>query len=100
MSKDLDVNNLQENNPNDWFAKWLSDLPEQHQKIIYFRYGIEEKSLTLEQISQKFGMTRERARQIQEKSLKQLSTTSYYNKFIRPLSDYIEVLVYNVGGLL
>ncbi len=52
--------------------KTLSILSEREQKIINMYFGIDGGSLTLEQIGDEFGLTKERIRQIKEKSLRKL----------------------------
>jgi len=52
---------------------YLSQLTEREAEVIKLSYGIEcEKSATLEEIGEKFSLTRERIRQIKEKALRKL----------------------------
>ncbi|MBE7415459.1 MAG: sigma-70 family RNA polymerase sigma factor [Deltaproteobacteria bacterium] len=54
-------------------ASWLSLLDENEQKIISLRFGIGDYApKTLEVIGRRFGVTRERVRQIEEKALMKL----------------------------
>ncbi len=54
-------------------ARWLSILSESERSIIKMRFGIDEgESMTLENIGKKFGVTRERIRQIEKSSLEKL----------------------------
>lgn len=47
----------------------LIPLTERERKILAYRFGIADNNLhTLEEAGQKFGITRERVRQIQEKA--------------------------------
>ena len=50
----------------------LQVLNERERKIIEAFYGINQQEMTLEEISSKFGLTRERVRQIREKALRRL----------------------------
>jgi len=50
----------------------LQVLNERERKIIEAFYGINQPEMTLEEISTKFGLTRERVRQIREKALRRL----------------------------
>lgn len=52
----------------------LADLPERHADVIRMRFGIgRETDMTLEEIGQIYGVTRERIRQIEAKGLDRLS---------------------------
>ena len=54
-------------------AKVLDSLPEREAAIIRMRFGIGQKSdMTLEQIGQIYGVTRERIRQIEDKALRKM----------------------------
>lgn len=51
----------------------LSDLTPREQKILAMRFGLDErKTHTLEEVGQEFGVTRERIRQIEAKSLEKI----------------------------
>ena len=52
--------------------KTLSILSERENRIINMYFGVDGIPLTLEQIGQEFGLTKERIRQIKEKSLRKL----------------------------
>ncbi|MDF1550214.1 MAG: RNA polymerase sigma factor RpoD/SigA [Bacteroidales bacterium] len=54
----------------------LSTLTEREKDIIKSFYGINCTELTLEEIGDKFGLTRERVRQIKEKAIKRLRNSS------------------------
>jgi RNA polymerase primary sigma factor len=41
-----------------------------HRRVIYMRYGL---LMTLEQVGRKFGVTRERIRQIEQQGLRQIA---------------------------
>lgn len=57
----------------------LSTLSEREAEVITLYFGIDrENSLTLEEIGYRFGLTRERVRQIKEKALKRLRHTSRF----------------------
>ena len=54
-------------------AKTLSGLPERDRRIIELRYGLNgNEPMTLEQVGQEFGVTRERIRQMEIKTLRRL----------------------------
>ena len=53
--------------------EWMDDLSENEREILSLRFGLEDKDpQTLDTIGQKFGVTRERIRQIEAKSLAKL----------------------------
>ena len=57
-----------------------SCLSEKQKRVIYYRYGIEtERVCTLEEIGTMMNVTRERVRQIEDKSLRRLRTLSAKN---------------------
>ena len=65
----------------------LETLPPREAQVIRLRYGIDGKpALTLEEIAQKFGLTRERIRQIENKALRRLRHPSR----TRQLRDYAD----------
>ncbi|MEA3545314.1 MAG: sigma-70 family RNA polymerase sigma factor, partial [Thermodesulfobacteriota bacterium] len=53
--------------------EWMDDLNENEREILALRFGLEDRDpQTLDTIGQKFGVTRERIRQIEAKSLAKL----------------------------
>lgn len=59
----------------------LNSLTPRQREVLCWYYGIDvEKSLSLEDIGIKFGLTRERVRQIKDKALTRLRTSSRYGK--------------------
>jgi RNA polymerase primary sigma factor len=53
----------------------LAGLPERERKILEFRYGLTgEDPMTLEQVGREFGVTRERVRQMELKTLRRLKS--------------------------
>ncbi|MCD6332496.1 MAG: sigma-70 family RNA polymerase sigma factor [Bacteroidales bacterium] len=54
----------------------LSTLTERERDIIKLFFGISCQEMTLEEIGEKFGLTRERVRQIKEKAIRRLRHTS------------------------
>ena len=50
----------------------LSSLKEREELVIRMSFGIGEREMTLDEIGDKLGLTRERVRQIKEKAIKQL----------------------------
>ncbi|HRP02951.1 MAG TPA: RNA polymerase sigma factor RpoD/SigA [Candidatus Kapabacteria bacterium] len=60
----------------------LSTLSQRESDVIKFYFGIDGTLLTLEEIGEKFNLTRERVRQIKEKAIRRLRHTSR-NKALR-----------------
>ncbi len=54
----------------------LATLTERERDIIRYFFGINCQEMTLEEIGEKFGLTRERVRQIKEKAIRRLRHTS------------------------
>ena len=54
----------------------LSTLTEREKEIIQMFFGINTQEMTLEEIGDKFGLTRERVRQIKEKAIRRLRQSS------------------------
>jgi len=64
---------LEDINKFELVSEWLRELSENEQKIIAMRFGLEDKEpQTLDTIGRSFGVTRERIRQIEAKSLEKL----------------------------
>jgi len=54
----------------------LATLTERERDIVKYFFGISSQELTLEEIGEKFGLTRERVRQIKEKAIRRLRHSS------------------------
>jgi len=54
----------------------LSTLSDRERDIIKMFFGIGSQEMTLEEIGDKFGLTRERVRQIKEKAIRRLKTSN------------------------
>ena len=68
-------------------AKTLEGLAERERKVITLRFGLEDSHpRTLEEVGREFGVTRERIRQIESKTLAKLRHPSRSQK----LKDYLE----------
>ena len=57
-------------------ARALATLTERERDIIRYFFGISCQEMTLEEIGDKFGLTRERVRQIKEKAIRRMRHTS------------------------
>ena len=56
--------------------RWMMAKKAAERKVIEASYGIEQPELTLEEIGEKFGLSRERVRQIKEKAIRKLRTST------------------------
>ena len=56
----------------DVYKRQLSTLTDREKEIIQMFFGIGQQEMTLEEIGDKFGLTRERVRQIKEKAIRRL----------------------------
>jgi len=57
--------------------KILATLTPREERVLKMRFGIDEKAdYTLEEVGEKFGVTRERIRQIEAKALRKLRHSS------------------------
>jgi RNA polymerase primary sigma factor len=64
---------LEDINRYEMISKWFATLSESEQKILTLRFGLDDKEpQTLDTIGRSFGVTRERIRQIEAKSLEKL----------------------------
>lgn len=64
---------LEDINRYEMVSKWFATLTESEQKILTLRFGLDDKEpQTLDTIGRSFGVTRERIRQIEAKSLEKL----------------------------
>ncbi len=65
----------------------LNALPERQREILELRFGLVDGHYhTLEEISQKFGLTRERIRQLESSALRRLRDPARSN----PLQDFVD----------
>ena len=60
----------------------LLSLGERERNIIKAFYGIDQPEMTLEEIGEKFGLTRERVRQLKEKAIRHLRANTK-NKLLK-----------------
>ncbi len=79
----------------------LSALPERARDVVVNRYGLGEsaKKLTLEAIGKKYGITRERVRQIENYALASIRKSDAYTKE-KPAFTELEQLLTSLGGLV
>lgn len=80
--------------------KFLSELPERSQDVLMQRYGLgnNTKKLTLENIGQKYNITRERVRQIENHSIKNIISSPVFETADVHFSELSE-LIDSIGGV-
>jgi RNA polymerase primary sigma factor len=72
---------------NDTLAETLAELSEREQEVVRMRFGLDDgQPHTLEEVGRHFGVTRERIRQIESKTLAKLRNPNRSQK----LRDYFE----------
>jgi RNA polymerase primary sigma factor len=72
---------------NETLKKALEALPEREREILQLRYGLlDEKPKSLEEVGKRYGLTRERIRQIENGALKRLREL----REAQPLRDAVE----------
>lgn len=81
--------------------KLLSALSSRSKEVIESRYGLGKSNerMTLEAIGQKYGITRERVRQIENHSIAAIRKSKYYNEE-KAVFDELEQLVHTLGGII
>ncbi len=79
----------------------LAALPERARDVLTNRYGLGEntKKMTLESIGKKYGITRERVRQIENYALMSIRKSDAYTKE-KPAFTELENLLTSLGGLV
>ncbi|HBV00836.1 MAG TPA: hypothetical protein DEF00_00370 [Candidatus Taylorbacteria bacterium] len=79
----------------------LTALPERARDVVVSRYGLGEsqKKMTLEAIGKKYGITRERVRQIENHALMSIRKSAAYKSAKQTLIE-LEELVHKLGGII
>lgn len=87
--------------PRQVVKRLLGALPDRAKDVITSRYGIGEKpqKMTLEAIGKKYGVTRERVRQIENYALTSIRKSDAYQKE-KPAFSELEQLVHTLGGVV
>lgn len=76
-------------------------LPERARDVVQSRYGLgkETKKMTLESIGKKYGITRERVRQIENYAINHIKKSKQY-KEQKPAFDELEAYVHTLGAVV
>ncbi len=87
--------------PKQVVKKLLASLPDRGRTVLIGRYGLgtDPEPQTLEAIGEKFGITRERVRQIENHSLASLKKSPAF-KSLSSVFDELERLVHGLGGIV
>ncbi|MCX6719447.1 MAG: hypothetical protein NTZ38_03695 [Candidatus Taylorbacteria bacterium] len=87
--------------PKQVVKRLISSLPDRARDVIIFRYGLgkDTKRMTLDSIGKKYGITRERVRQIENYALNQVRKSSDYSKEKAVFTE-IEELLHSLGGIV
>jgi len=81
--------------------KLLSSLPDRAREVLIYRYGLgkDEKRLTLDAIGKKYGITRERVRQIENYGIANVRKSEEY-KQEKAVFLEVENLLHSLGGIV
>ena len=81
--------------------KLLSSLPDRAREVLIFRYGLgkDEKRLTLDAIGKKYGITRERVRQIENYGIANVRKSEEYKQEKAVFAE-VEALLHSLGGIV
>lgn len=88
-------------NPKQVTKKLVEAIPERSQDVIIKRYGLgmDSSKMTLEAIGQKYGITRERVRQIEENSLSSIRKSDQFVEY-KDVFTELHNLILELGGIL
>ncbi len=88
-------------NPKQVVKKLLSSLPDRAQDVISGRFGINQsgEEMTLEAIGKKYGITRERVRQIENYAINHIRKSDSYQKE-QPVFTELKKLITEMGGVV
>ncbi len=87
--------------PKQTVKRLLSSLPDRAHDVLVFRYGLgkDTKRMTLDAIGKKYGITRERVRQIENYALVNVRKSNEY-KLERAAFAEVEGLLHSLGGIV
>ncbi|MFA6295480.1 MAG: sigma factor-like helix-turn-helix DNA-binding protein [Candidatus Paceibacterota bacterium] len=87
--------------PKQTVKRLLSSLPDRARDVIMFRYGLgkDTKRMTLDSIGKKYGITRERVRQIEAYALNNIRKSEEYIKEKAVFTE-METLLHSLGGVM
>jgi hypothetical protein len=87
--------------PKQVVKRLLSSLPDRAHEVLVFRYGLgkDTKRMTLDAIGKKYGITRERVRQIENYGISNIRKSEEY-KLEKASFTEIEELLHSLGGIV
>ena len=74
----------------DEIASILNEMPPRTQEILRGRLGLDDREYTLEELGQRFSLTRERVRQIEAKGMRQLVSHIRANRTTKQQQEKID----------
>ena len=88
-------------NPKQVVRRLLSSLPPRAQDVIVGRFGLNQSGdeMTLESIGKKYGITRERVRQIENYAINHIRKADLYNK-VKVVFDELKETINKMGGVI
>ena len=88
-------------NPKQISKRLLSVLPDRARDVIVSRYGLnkESKKMTLESIGRKYGITRERVRQIENYAVHSIKRSEIFSKE-KTVFEELKSLIHKLGGIM
>ena len=101
MNKSATTQNQLTLKPKQTVRRLLSALPERARDVLLNRYGLGEvpKKMTLEAIGKKYGVTRERVRQIENYALMSIRKSDAYGREKAAFSE-LETMLHSLGGIV
>lgn len=87
--------------PKQIVKRLLSSLPDRAREVLIYRYGLgkDEKRMTLDAIGKKYGITRERVRQIENYAINLVRKAEEY-KQEKAVFTEVEELLHSLGGIV
>lgn len=87
--------------PKQTVKRLLSSLPDRAREVLVFRYGLgsDTKRMTLDAIGKKYGITRERVRQIENYGIANVRKSEEYKQEKAAFAE-IEALLHSLGGIV
>jgi RNA polymerase sigma factor (sigma-70 family) len=84
------------------FNQWLEVLTERERQVISWRFGLNKETLTLQEVGEQIGVTRERARQLEKRAVRTLQNRykGRVKDLLRPFLAFLYQFFVDHGGLL